>query len=274
MPPILNHTRITSDDSEPGQWLLVLHGIYGSGRNWGGIARRLVQERPGWGAILADLRLHGGSTGFAPPHSLAAAAADVDALVEHLGLEVSAILGHSYGGKLALAYARSHARAVRQIWVIDSTLEVREPAGSAWRLIAAVRSLPDSFATREELVEGLAAHGYPAPLAHWLGMNLEREGDTLRWKLDWNGVEEMLRDYFRTDVWDVVEEPPPGTEIHIVRASESDSLSDADRQRIERAGARNGATRLHQVEGGHWINVDNPEAVVALLAETLPTTGP
>ena len=50
-------------------------------------------------------------------------------------------------------------------------------------------------------------------------------------------MEEMLQDYFRTDVWDVVERPPAGTEIHIVSASESDSVSAADRQRIELAGS-------------------------------------
>jgi esterase len=269
MPSFLNHTRIAGSGAEPAEWLLVLHGIYGSGRNWATIARKLAQERPEWGAILVDLRLHGGSSGFDPPHTIEAAAADVARLVDHLELSVSAILGHSYGGKVALAYARDHAQGVRQIWVIDSTLEVREPSGTAWEVLEAVRSLPDRFASREELVDGLAPHGYPAPLANWLGMNLERDGDALRWKLDWEGAEEMLRDYFRTDLWEVVENPPLGTEIHIVSASRSSSLTEEDHQRIERAAAR-GATHLHQVEGGHWINVDNPDAVVEILTRSLP----
>jgi esterase len=271
MPPILNHTRITSDDSEPAQWLLVLHGIYGSGRNWATIARRLVEARPEWGVILVDLRLHGGSLGLDPPHTLAAAAADVAALVDQLGLQAAAILGHSFGGKVALVYARAHSQGVRQIWVIDSTLEIREPSGSAWRLTEVVRGLPDRFPSREALTESIAPHGFSAPLASWLGMNLERDGDSFRWKLDWEGAEQMLRDYFRSDVWDVVEAPPAGTEIHIVGASESNSLTDSDRKRIERAAALNGATVLHDVEGGHWINVDNPDVVVDLLVRTLPT---
>lgn len=273
MPPILNHTRVAAPGTEPSAWLLVLHGIYGSGRNWGSIARRLVEERPEWGAILVDLRLHGDSLGFGSPHTIEAAAGDVAALTNTLGEPVGAILGHSYGGKVALAYARGHGVGVRQVWVIDSTLALREPSGSAWRLIAAVQSLPERLPSREALVEGLAPHGYAAPLASWLGMNLVREGDGFRWKLDWSGAEEMLRDYFRTDVWDVVEDPPAGMEVHVIRASESDSLSDADCERIERAGARNGLTRLHQLDGSHWINVDNPDAVVSLLAATLPAPG-
>lgn len=271
MPPILNHTLITAPEATPQHWLLVLHGIYGSGRNWATLVRRVIQERPEWGAILADLRLHGGSAGFDPPHTLAAAAADVDALVASLGKPVHAVLGHSFGGKVALEYLREHGAGVRQVWVIDSTLAVTEPSGSAWRLIEAVRSLPEPLPSREALVEGLAPHGYAAPLANWLGMNLERDGSEFRWKLDWDGVEEMLRDYFRTDVWDVVEDPPSGTEVHIVRASESRSLADEDVQRIESAAARGATTYLHELEGGHWINVDNPDAVVSLMVDALPS---
>ena len=274
MPPILSHTRITSGESEPAQWLLVLHGIFGTGRNWATIARRLVQERPEWGVLLADLRLHGASEGFEPPHTLTTVAADVAALLDHLGLRVSAILGHSFGGKVALVFARAHAQGLRQVWVVDSTLQVRDPSGSAWRLIEVVRTLPDRFPSREALAEGIAPHGFSAGLAGWLGMNLERDGNSFRWKLDWEGAEEMLRDYFRNDVWDVVEQPPAGVEVHIVRAAESDSLSDADGERIQRAAARSGSTVLHEVEGGHWINVDNPDVVVELLAQTLPAAGP
>jgi esterase len=51
-----------------------------------------------------DLRLHGGSTGFEPPHTLGAAADDVDRLVEHLDFHAAAVMGHSFGGKVALLY--------------------------------------------------------------------------------------------------------------------------------------------------------------------------
>jgi pimeloyl-ACP methyl ester carboxylesterase len=270
MPPILHHSRVTAPEASPGRWLLILHGIYGSGRNWRGIARRLVEARPEWGVILPDLRLHGGSTGFDPPHTLQAAAADVAALLDDLGTPAQAVLGHSFGGKVAIVYARGRPGNVAQVWVVDSTLEVREPSGSAWDLVGTVGALPERFPSRDSLVGALAPYGYSAPLAHWLGMNLERDGDSFRWRLDWKGMEEMLRDYFQTDVWRAIEAPPEGTEIHVIRASGSESLSDGDSARIERAGAGNGSTFLHVVDGGHWINLDNPDEIVALVARTLP----
>jgi esterase len=269
MSPGLSHSRVTAPGATPEKWLLVLHGIYGTGRNWGSIARRVVEARPEWGVLLVDLRLHGGSQGFAPPHTLEATARDVDTLVARLDFHAAAVLGHSFGGKVSLLYAREHAEGVRQVWVIDSTLEVREPSGSAWRIIEVVRSLPEEWTSREELVDALEGHGYPRPLGQWLAMNLERGEGGFRWRLDWDGVEEMLRDYFRTDLWEVVEHPPAGVEVHVIKATESEALDEADVARVEAAARAGGRTFLHRVEGGHWINTDNPDAVVRLLVERL-----
>lgn len=267
---ILNHTRVTASEAVPDRWILVLHGIYGTGRNWGTLMRRLIGERPEWGAVLVDLRLHGGSQGFAGPHTLAAAAADVDALVDEVDLHAAAVLGHSFGGKVALEYTRRHASELMQTWVIDSTLEVKSPSGSAWRVVEVVRSLPSRFSSRDELVDAMERHGYARAMGSWLAMNLERDGDGFRWKLDWDGVEEMLRDYFRTDVWPVIESPPSDVAIHIVKALESDSIDEDDARRIEGAGDAHGRAHLHRVAGGHWVNTENPEELLQLLSRNLP----
>lgn len=268
--PILAHTRVAAAGRMPERWLLVLHGIYGSGRNWGTVARRVVDARPEWGALLVDLRLHGQSRGFAGPHTLAESAADVDALVESLDFHAAAVLGHSFGGKVALMYAEHHGEGLRQAWVMDSTLAVREPSGTAWGMIETVRGLPQEFASRGDAVAALQDAGYPAGLAQWFAMNLEPGDGVYRWRLDIDGAEEMLRDFFRTDLWHVVEDPPAAAEIHLVKATESDSLDAEAEARVEAAGRASGRVFLHRVPGGHWINTDNPDAVVQLLVDHLP----
>jgi pimeloyl-ACP methyl ester carboxylesterase len=265
---ILSHSKVAGN-APPERWMLMMHGIYGSGRNWGTIARRLVEQRPEWGCVLVDLRMHGDSQGFEPPHTLEAAAKDVDALADELALPVEAVLGHSFGGKVALVYTRRHAEELKQTWVIDSTLEVREPSGSAWRVIDIVRSLPEEFASREELAVALEEHGYARPVGNWLAMNLERADGGFRWRLDWDGIEQMLRDYFDTDVWEVIEQPPSGVELHLVKATESDAIDEGSAARIHKAAAGGASVELHRLEGGHWLNTENPDGVVELLAREL-----
>jgi esterase len=268
--PILAHTRVIAKDAEPKLWMLMLHGIYGSGRNWGTIARRLVEARPEWGVLLVDLRNHGGSRGFTGPHTLKAAAADVDRLVAHLDFHAAAVVGHSFGGKVALVYAQHHGTELRQVWVMDSTMAIREPEGSAWGMIDLVRSLPPEFASRPEAVAALMDAGLGEGLAQWMAINLEPHEGRYRWRIDFDVMEEMLRDFFQTDLWDAVVHPPAEVEVHVVRASESSSLDDESARRVEMAGVANGRVHLHVLQGGHWINTDNPEGVIDLLRSRLP----
>ncbi len=269
MDPVLNHSHVTAS-ATPTAWLYFLHGIYGSGRNWGSLARQLVETRPEWGVVLVDLRLHGGSVGFEPPHTLARCSEDLFRLESDLGLPVAALLGHSFGGKVALLHAAEGLENLRQVWVVDSTLRTGTPSGTPWNVLDIVRDLPDSFASRDEFAEAMVPHGYARGVGQWLAMNLERTDGAFRWKLDWDGVEEMLRDYFNTDVWPVIDEPPGAVEIKVVRATESSAVDTEAQERIRRAGARNGRVEMLEVQGGHWVNVDNPESVLNLLAEHLP----
>lgn len=268
--PILAHTRVAAAGREPEKWLLMLHGIFGAGRNWGTIARRLADARPEWGAVLVDLRNHGQSRDFSGPHSLAESAADVDRLVEHLDLRAAAVVGHSFGGKVALIYGEEHGAELRQIWVMDSTMAVREPSGSAWEMIETVKSLPTDFASRDEAVQGLMRGGYEEGVARWMAINLEPVEGRYRWRIDFAAMEEMLRDFFRTDLWHVVDSPPAGVEVHVVKATRSSSLDPEAADRVRAIAAASRSVYLHELEGGHWINTDNPEGVLKLLVDLLP----
>jgi pimeloyl-ACP methyl ester carboxylesterase len=103
-----------------------------------------------------------------------------------------------------------------------------------------------------------------------MASNLRRDGDGLVWALDWDAMEALLRDFFVSDLWPVVEAPPPGVSLHFLKATRSSRLSEAACARIEAAGEATGRVHLHRVEGGHWVHADHPEAVTALLAESLP----
>lgn len=265
---ILNHELLTVPGATPQRRLFVLHGIFGTGRNWSTLVRRLLRERPDWGAVLVDLREHGGSTGFEPPHTLEAAAGDLSALVGSLGVRSDAVLGHSFGGKVALLYGQQAPGAVDELWIIDSTPEARPPGGSAAAMLRIVRGHPGPFPSRDEAVQALVAEGVQLGIAQWMATNLELVEGEYRWRLDFDALGELLQDFFHTDLWDFVE-APTGPRVHFVRAESASVLSEEAAARIEAAGRDHGRVFLHHVAGGHWLNVDNPAGLVRLLAEHL-----
>lgn len=246
----------------------MLHGIYGRGRNWQTIAKGVVAERPEYGCWLVDLPYHGSSPPARHGDTISGLAHDVREWLDAEGVMPNAILGHSYGGKVALAMAAQWPGARLQVWVIDSTPELKPPSGSAWGMLEVVRRLPPRFASRDEAVQALVEHGYALGVAQWMATNLAREGEEFVWALDFDAMERLLRDFFSTDLWDVLESPGPEHDIHIVKASESSAISDTAVARIESASG--GRVHLHHRQGGHWIHAESPQVVTELLVNALP----
>ena len=257
-------------EGAPGDWAHFLHGIFGAGRNWRSTARRLVRARPDWGGLLLDLRLHGDSRPAPPPHTLEACARDLEATVAAGAPSPRALLGHSFGGKVALEAARRGLEGLEQVWVLDSTPSAGEPRGSAVEMLGALRRHPGPFADRGEARASLEAEGFPARVGRWMVTNLEETGDGLRWRLDPDEMESLVHDFFRRDLWDVVESPPSGLRVHLVKAEGSNVLAEREARRVEAAGERHGRTELHRLEGGHWLNVSNPEGLLRILERRMP----
>jgi pimeloyl-ACP methyl ester carboxylesterase len=262
--------------------MVFLHGILGSGSNFRTLARRFVEACPGWGAVLVDLRMHGASVGFSPPHTVAAAAEDVVAAVAGMGSSPSAspsattvggavagVLGHSFGGKVALLFAERMETA-QVVWVLDSNPGARpDGAGSdeVLRVLAVLRGLPPTFATREAFVEAVMAEGISAPTTQWLAMNVRPSGDAFRFRIDLDAIDELLRDYWHLDLWPIAEAPPARLRVHHVLGARSTVYGAAARERAERAAdARPDRVFVHVVEeAGHWVHSDRPDAVLSLL---------
>lgn len=144
-------------------------------------------------------------------------------------------------------------------------------------MLAALRRVPGPFPTRDDGVASLVKLGVAPPVAQWMALNLEPDGPGgtapstgYRWRLDPAEMEQLLVDFFRSDLWSVVDDPPGALTVHVVKAQESSVLSESACRRIEEAGRRTGRVHLHRVGGGHWVNADNPDVLVDLLSTELP----
>ena len=245
----------------------MLHGIYGRGRNWQGIARALVAARPEYCCWLVDLPYHGESGPGTHGDTVPGIARDLHDWIASAGFTADAMLGHSYGGKVALAYASLDRTAPLQVWVIDSTPETKAPSGSAWTMLELMRRLPQRFVSRDEAVGAIVAGGFTLGVAQWMATNLTREEDAFVWRLDFSAMERLLDDFFVTDLWAIVEDPAPLQEIHFLKASESSTISPNALERLGRA--PKDRVLVHHAKGGHWIHAESPQVVVDLLVKHL-----
>jgi pimeloyl-ACP methyl ester carboxylesterase len=259
------------------RWIVFLHGILGRRANWRSFARRLLTLAPGCGALLVDLRLHGDSQALPGPHTLAAASADVVELLDSLAaarsLELGALLGHSFGGKLAIGVAdQLVARGVglERLWVVDAPPGPRTQARDRTTELVFERlgQLPPRFAERREFVDALVEGGIALAVAQWLATNLvEDPRGGWAFALDLAALRSLLDDFMVVDAWPALERvAAAGTAVELVLGGNSQAVFGEQRERAETMDAA-GRLGLHVIAGaGHWVHVDRPAELLELLA--------
>ena len=248
--------------------VVIVHGILGSGRNWRTFCRRLSRQRPDLSLHLPDLRNHGHAPKSLPPHTLASC-------VEDLAGEGRAdvVIGHSFGGKVALRWAQTHPGDLAQIIVLDAPPGASAAHGddSALSVIQALRAVQVPAVDRESVRSSLLAAGLSPAIASWLLTSLRREAPDGGWTWVYNvdGVEQMIRDYFAADFWPWLASLRGPPTVDVVRAQNSDRWTRADRTRLATLAAE-GRLRVHELaDAGHWLHVDNPAGLLSLLETTI-----
>ena len=108
---LIRHPAATPSDRPP---LLIVHGLFGSARNWGVIARRLADTRD---VLAVDMRNHGDSPRLAV-HGYPELAADLAEVIAANGGRAD-VLGHSMGGKAAMMLALTQGTLVNRMIVAD-----------------------------------------------------------------------------------------------------------------------------------------------------------
>src|SRR5690606_26904357 len=159
---VLAHATLAPRQGEASRHLFFLHGILGTRANLRGVARRVIDARPGHGAVLVDLRAHGDSRHMTGPDTVAQAAEDVRALARSLGVRVDGVVGHSFGGKVAMSLATS-AEEVGELWVLDASPGPRDPSeglGDTLAVVALLERAPARFADRDAFTAWVLGEGF------------------------------------------------------------------------------------------------------------------
>ncbi len=162
--------------------LVLLHGLLASSRHWHTAAGELAVRRP---VFALDLRNHGRSP-RAATMDFPVMVADLLAWLDARGLGQIDLLGHSMGGKLAMAFACRHPERVRRLVVVDiAPRPYRMPSHVAeFRAMHELRL--DSLRSRADAEMRLEGRVPDASMRQFLAGNLERDpaSGAWRWSFD------------------------------------------------------------------------------------------
>lgn len=237
--------------------LVLLHGVGGNAWMWAGLAAELGRSRR---LLALDFRGYGDSQWSArQEYRTEDLAGDVGALAAALELERFDLVGFSWGGLVALAFAAAQPQRVRRLAMIDI------PPSSPLPEEAIAPNFRARFDDHADAVEGeraLAPRGEEATLATLAALGTRAEGQGLTRKMD----PYLTRRWpFRADDrWDELRELPlPALVVH---AADSPVLSADDAAAMA---ALPGVSLVTVPDCGHLVATEQPRLLAAAIDDFL-----
>ncbi len=219
--------------------LLIAHGLFGSGRNWGVIAKRLSDERQ---VIAVDMRNHGSSF-WDDSHGYEDLADDLATVIP----DRADVLGHSMGGKSAMMLALRHPEKVGKLIVAD--IAPVTYGHSQQHNIDAMRRVDLSRVTnRTEAAAQL--QGLEPGLSDFFMQSLDMKEK--RWKLNFDALEANMASILS---FPEVEGSFDGPTLFLTGAL-SNYVQPEHRERIKALFPKARFAKIP--DAGHWLHAEKP----------------
>ncbi|WP_418356932.1 alpha/beta fold hydrolase [Shewanella basaltis] len=242
-----------------GEPVLLIHGLFGNLDNLKNLGSVLAQRHQ---VIRVDVPNHGLSEHWDMMDYPSLANAMVE-LLDQLQLSSAHVVGHSMGGKIAMAMALLHPSRVTSLVVADIAPVSYEPRHQT--VFAGLTSLVfDQNTSRKSALEHLLTSGIDEGTAQFLLKNLQRIDTGFEWKMNLNG---LIRCYDRIIGWDL----PISADVHFdkptlfIRGGESNYVTAEHRNDILRQFPRVTAKTINGT--GHWLHAQKPDIFNRIVAE-------
>lgn len=235
--------------------VLIVHGLFGSARNWGVIAKRLSQDRH---VVCVDMRNHGDSPWF-DSHTYPEMADDLAQVIATLPGGRADVVGHSMGGKAAMVLALTRPALVNRLIVADIAPVAYSHTQS--HNIDAMRQVNlGAISNRQEAAEQLNVDN--AGVAAFLLQSLDLKNR--RWKLNLDVLDRDMADIIGfVDL--------PGTfegDVLFLSGAASDYVLGAHRPLIK---ALFPMAKFAKLPGaGHWLHAEKPRDFEASVRAFFP----
>lgn len=221
--------------------VLIVHGLFGSARNWGAIAKRLSSDRK---VVAVDMRNHG-SSDWADTNTYYDMANDLAGVLEG----PADVVGHSMGGKAAMMLALQFPEKMRRLVVADIAPVTYEH--TQMPMIDAMRSVDLSKVnSRRDADDQLGLVVEDASVRAFLLQSLDVKNRKWHLNLDVLAAEmDAIIGFPKTD--QTFDAP-----TLFLSGGDSDYVRDDDRDKIK---SRFPKARFARIPGaGHWLHAEKP----------------
>jgi esterase len=254
---------LEAEEYGDGEPVAILHGLFGSGRNWTTIAQHLATT---YRVIAFDLRNHGGSP-WADTMGYGDMAEDVCAAMQARGYQRYALIGHSMGGKVAMVAALMEPRAVEKLAVVDIA-PVTYPMSPYRAYVRAMRALDLRAVTRRREADArLAEIVHNSAERAFLLQNLVFDDGAPHWRINLAALEPALPALAGFPAM------PAGITYKrpalFIAGGKSASLRPEHEAAV--TALFPAAVIVRIAEAGHWVHADTPDAFLALAEPFLGT---
>ena len=252
----LNHATFGDGEGLP---VLLVHGLFGQGRNLGALARRLAERRR---VVTVDMRNHGDSF-HDPDHGYPALAGDLAAVIADLGGQAD-LVGHSMGGKAAMALALTRPGVVRRLAVMDIAPVAYGHSQTA--LIDAMEGLDLAPLDRRSAADAALAERIEDPgVRAFLLQSLDLKAVPRAWRLNLTALRDQMD---KLVGWpEALPKASFDGPVLEVAGERSDYVTAEGQQALREYFPQ---ARVVRVKGaGHWLHADAPEAVAQILVSFL-----
>ena len=238
---MLNYMTFGDEKSPP---VMIVHGLYGSGKNWGVIAKRLSDQ---FFVITVDLRNHGDSP-WLDTHNYHVMADDLVEVINSLNIKPN-IIGHSMGGKAAMVLALKHPNLVRNLIIADIAPVKYEHDQS--QFIEAMQKVDLSkVEKRSDATLALSKFVEDKSLQNFFTQSLDIKAK--RWKLNLKVL--------RSEMSEILSFPKIESEFSghslFLKGEKSDYIKSEHRKLIKSLFTK--ARFATFKEAGHWLHAEKP----------------
>ncbi|MEC8940738.1 MAG: alpha/beta fold hydrolase [SAR324 cluster bacterium] len=245
---------------ENGPDFVVLHGLFGSGKNWRSFAGSLEEDFQVW---TLDARNHGDSP-HADSMSYQQMAEDVVRFVDENELENVILLGHSMGGKTAMQLALQFPDRIAALIVVDIAPVCYDHQQKQLKLIEAMQGLHIAAEmSRSDIEKKLALKIPEKRLLSFLMTNLYRQNGQFQWRIGLEQIAAGMPYLLNYPELNSVFKGP----VQFIGGENSAYLKFEYHALIRKTFPESRITMLKNC--GHWLHVEQPAAFQKTVKEFL-----